>query len=200
MIILRILRILGLVTILAYFSLSKGEEQQCSRYHFEEQTLSKVLRLEHKLELLEDIVKNTKVSECNTRRPGCPDGWISFQGSCYLFQHTPKDLVSAEDFCVEYSAHMVRIDSEIENSFLKNRLKELKDAYYSIGLTDVETEGKFKWYGTDDAASFTDWNAGQPDNSGGIQDCALFHPGMDFKWDDGSCSAKRKFICEKKAD
>ncbi|XP_045193623.2 C-type lectin domain family 10 member A-like [Mercenaria mercenaria] len=197
---MNIVGILGLVTIFAYVSLSEGEEQQCSRYHYEEQTLSKILRLEQKLELLENIVKNTKGSEWNVRGRRCPDGWISFQGSCYLFQHTSKDFVSAELFCVEYNAHLVRIDSEIENTFLKNHLKELKDAHYSIGLTDVETEGTFKWYGTDDVASFTDWGSGQPDNYGGGQDCALFHYGIDFKWDDGGCSSERKFICEKKAD
>ncbi|XP_053401240.1 perlucin-like isoform X2 [Mercenaria mercenaria] len=196
-----IVRILGVVsTIFAYFSLSKGEQQQCSRYHYEEQTLSKVLRLEHKLELLQDIVKNTKGIECNEHGPRCPDGWISFQGSCYLFQHTPKDFVRAELLCVEYKAQLVRIDNEIENTFLKDHLKELKDAHYYIGLTDVETEGTFKWYGTDDVASFTDWNAGQPNNHAGIQDCAIFNYNMGLKWDDTNCSSKHKLICEKKAD
>ncbi|XP_045160094.2 perlucin-like isoform X2 [Mercenaria mercenaria] len=195
-----VLRILGFVFIFTYFSLSAGEEHQCSRYHYEEQILSKVVRLEHRHELLEDKVTSTTGSICNEKQACCPDGWITFQGSCYLFQRTNADFVSAELLCVEYNAHLVRIESEIENTFLKNHLKDLKEAHYWIGLTDVEKEGTFKWYGYDVGPSFTDWNNGQPDNAGGVQNCGVFNYGMAFKWDDASCAAKFKSVCEKKAD
>lgn len=67
-----------------------------------------------------------------------------------------------------------------------------------MGLTDIDKEGDFKWYGTDKLAMFTDWIDGQPDNYGDVENCAHFHVKNFYKWNDGSCASKFKAICEKK--
>ena len=46
------------VVVFALFFICCCAEEQCSRYHYEEQTLAKVVRLEYRLERLEKKVKN----------------------------------------------------------------------------------------------------------------------------------------------
>ena len=71
------------------------------------------------------------------------------------------------------------------------------DNQYWIGLSDIKTEGQFKWDGENTAAFFTNWISGQPDNSGGYEHCVHINFSYDYKWNDNRCSATFMFICEK---
>ena len=52
-----------------------------------------------------------------------------------------------------------------------------------IGLTDEETEGQFQWV-TGEAASFTNWMPGMPDNAHGGQDYVKLSDLAAGQWDD----------------
>ncbi|XP_060565783.1 perlucin-like [Ruditapes philippinarum] len=165
--------------------------QECSKYHYEEQILSKVVRLEHRLEMLEEKTNNEE-KDC----PNCPDGWIKNKGSCYLFVENKLSFHAAQAKCRILHGHLVHIENETENDFLKNHLRTLKDSRFWIGLTDSETEGVFKWIDDSSTASFTNWIPGHPDNIGKGEDCVEIY--ISFKWNDRDCRATLKYICEKK--
>ncbi|XP_060565780.1 perlucin-like isoform X2 [Ruditapes philippinarum] len=165
--------------------------QQCSKYHYEEQILSKVTRMEHRLEMLEEKVSK-EVKVCSH----CPDGWIKYKGSCYLFVENKLSFDAAQANCQCLHGHLVHIENENENAFLRNHLRTLKDSLMWIGLTDSETEGVFKWIDDSSTVSFTDWSPKQPDNSGNKEDCVEFYP--DLKWNDRNCEASLRSICENK--
>ncbi|XP_045160090.1 perlucin-like isoform X2 [Mercenaria mercenaria] len=187
------LKTLGLVSIFAYFSLSAGEENRCSRYHYEEQILSKVVRLEHRLELLEDKVTNkTEISSQNPTCAQCPDMWIPFHGSCYRFVDEQLTYDNARSHCIVHEAHLVHVDTELENEFL--------NASFWIGLADINTEGKFEWDGSSKAVSFDNWGPGQPDNAGGKEHCVHYYDQakQNYKWNDHVCGRLFKSICEKR--
>ncbi|XP_053395607.1 C-type lectin domain family 4 member G-like [Mercenaria mercenaria] len=112
------------------------------------------------------------IPDQNSTSPQCPDMWIPFKGFCYLF---------------------------VDEQYTFDDAKHMKGVFYWIGLTDIDEEGIFKWYDTDEVASFTDWGPSRPNNGLGKQDCGFIHPGLDFKWDDYDCGTRQKSVCEKTA-
>ncbi|XP_050186562.1 hepatic lectin-like [Myiozetetes cayanensis] len=66
-----------------------------------------------------------------------------------------------------------------------------------IGLSDRNSEGIWEWIdGTDYGSSFTFWKEGEPNDSGGNEDCA--HLWLGGRWNDVHCNYECFFICEKK--
>ncbi|XP_060578966.1 perlucin-like [Ruditapes philippinarum] len=170
--------------------------QQCSKYHYEEQILSKVVRLEHRMELLEERLSEKGEKECTT----CPDGWIYYKGSCYVIVDLNLSFDKARANCQKLHADLVHIENADENTFLRNHLKTMKGTSFWIGLTDTDTEGVFKWVDDNSRASFTDWQSSQPDNGSGTEDCAHFYANFNYKWNDDQCYNSAKSICEKKRE
>eukprot|EP00057_Strongylocentrotus_purpuratus_P008854 XP_011663328.1 PREDICTED: uncharacterized protein LOC105437894 [Strongylocentrotus purpuratus] len=72
--------------------------------------------------------------------------------------------------------------------------------YFWIGCNDREAEGQFRWLdGT--PVIYDGWGPGQPDNYGGVEDCASLQSSRRIdrhgQWDDGPCTADRNLICQK---
>ncbi|XP_052762165.1 asialoglycoprotein receptor 1-like [Mya arenaria] len=119
----------------------------------------------------------------------CLDGWIPFNGSCYLFAHHHMQLTftGAEQYCRQHNnAHLVHVNNALENAFIKDQLREKQTTTWWIGLTDEDIEGVWKWFDTDTVASFTDWHPNEGATNG--EDCAIFYSVYDFKWADTYCS------------
>ncbi|KAH3813949.1 hepatic lectin-like [Dreissena polymorpha] len=105
-------------------------------------------------------------------------------------------FTEAEHYCRQHgNSNLFHVDNALENSFLKDRLRPYKDAYWWVGLTDEDIEGVWKWYDTDEMPSFTDF---MPGDSGDHtnEDCAAFAPGADYRWVDAVCSAQLFVLCE----
>nr|XP_039274469.1 lectin-like [Styela clava] len=67
-----------------------------------------------------------------------------------------------------------------------------------IGLSKLE--GKFIWAdGVDSTEDNTDWDADQPDNLGGGEDCVQFWPVDKWQLNNISCNIDMKYICEARA-
>ncbi|XP_052761681.1 C-type lectin domain family 10 member A-like [Mya arenaria] len=126
----------------------------------------------------------------------CPDGWMAYNASCYLFAHDSMHYVEAEKFCEHLYSHLVRIDTQEENIFLSSFLANIKDPYHWIGLTDDVIEGLWKWHDTDQVATFTNWYPGQPDGHRNAN-CASIRAALKFKWTDQGCQESYKPLCEK---
>ncbi|XP_045156977.1 perlucin-like protein [Mercenaria mercenaria] len=191
--------ILGLV--LALSSFCEGEETNCSGYRCEE-LLAKVdkleCRLEYTRELLEDKEK-TRVPPVPTPACAqCPDTWIQYKGSCYLFVAAKNTFSRAESHCLSLGSHLIHIENDLENEFIRSQLTTLKEKEYWIGLTDAGTEGIFKWVDDNSTASFTDWYRGNPNNGGGNENCVHFRDTYNYTWNDQECAVSYSSICETK--
>ncbi|CAI9607213.1 unnamed protein product [Staurois parvus] len=93
--------------------------------------------------------------------------------------------------CLNREAHLVIVNNEAEQNFL---LDKYAKQFTWIGLTDVDTDGTFKWIdGT--GLPYNYWGNGEP-NGGTKENCVcLFREG---KWNDYGCHINSNAICEKR--
>jgi hypothetical protein len=87
----------------------------------------------------------------------------------------------------------VTIGSEDENLFLSSLAPDSSPASnFAIGLIH---EGAWVWT-TGELVSFTKWCSGEPNNTGGIENCAEYEVAGTC-WNDIPCDAVRPYACEK---
>ena len=101
----------------------------------------------------------------------------------------------AKTACNNISGHLVDVETEEEQGLLVAEIKKSRLLQHSnrfkymwIGLNDLDGEGVWRW--SDSAkATFSSWGRGQPNSSGGEQDCAtLDFSSLDGKWNDFWCN------------
>ncbi|XP_045202009.1 perlucin-like protein [Mercenaria mercenaria] len=131
----------------------------------------------------------------------CPDGWLAFEGSCYLLEFDSVHFTEAEEYCKQHGANLVHVETNEENMFLKGFIQSyLKEADYWIGMTDEIIEGVWKWYGSNTPIEFSDWGPTEPQDANMAEDCAVFHHSLKYQWADVGCATNRKALCEKRID
>jgi hypothetical protein len=65
-----------------------------------------------------------------------------------------------------------------------------------IGLGDAETENIFEWDGTQQLATYTNWNTNEPNNGGYlVEDCVEMTATK--KWNDLTCNSEQSYFCER---
>lgn len=91
---------------------------------------------------------------------------------------------SAEAIAQTLGTHLVTIDSEDENEWIRQNFGNLLgvDRRIWIGFSDTASEGTFAWADGSPVA-YTNWNPGEPNNSGGVEDWAEFL-GSNGRWND----------------
>ncbi|XP_052237663.1 snaclec aspercetin subunit alpha-like [Dreissena polymorpha] len=55
----------------------------------------------------------------------CPDGWLAFEGSCYLFADIHAHFTEAAHYCQQHGGSLIHVDSDTENDFIRNYLRGL---------------------------------------------------------------------------
>ncbi|XP_066295774.1 lactose-binding lectin l-2-like [Branchiostoma lanceolatum] len=115
--------------------------------------------------------------------------------SCYKAFNERSKYSSAAASCSTDGGTLAMPRDADTNTFLID-LKNAVDntAYFWFGLTDVQQERSWMWADGVALGSFRPWGPGEPNNSGGNEDCAEYW--KDDMWNDVPCSASRKFICQ----
>jgi hypothetical protein len=91
---------------------------------------------------------------------------------------------ASEALAVALGGHLVSIGDQAEQDFVHGNFGNLGgvDRRIWIGFTDEAAEGSFAWSdGT--PAKYTNWNPGEPNNSGGVEDYAELL-GSSGRWND----------------
>ena len=71
-----------------------------------------------------------------------------------------------------------------------------EDQFWTAG-NDIQIEKEWVWAGTNGPiAEFTDWTPGEPNQSGGEEDCLSFYPRQGYHWNDEHCDKSMYYICE----
>ena len=50
----------------------------------------------------------------------CPDGWVKYEGYCYLMQYEELPWTEAQDECVGRGGNLVSIANQAEADFIKS--------------------------------------------------------------------------------
>jgi hypothetical protein len=93
--------------------------------------------------------------------------WVAFGGHEYALSDQPYDWASAQTYAVSLGVNLVTINDAAEdgwlwNSFLPNSGQQ---GFFWTGFNDVATEGTFVW-SSGEAVTYTNWEAGEPNNLG----------------------------------
>ncbi|XP_033731879.1 perlucin-like [Pecten maximus] len=132
---------------------------------------------------------------------GCPNGWESFDDSCYFVSDMREDWSAASNTCRLYHAHLVEIENEHEDNYLKQIITkyhygQVHDRYFWLGGTDSFVESDWKWIESDKRLTYTNWLPGEPNDHHG-EDCLVAElSGSRFFWRDQECTSKFNFVCE----
>ncbi|CAJ1059159.1 CD209 antigen-like protein E [Xyrichtys novacula] len=123
----------------------------------------------------------------------CDTGWKKYGHSCYFVSTARKSWAASREDCKAQEADLVVMNNEEEKDFVSGLVSGGENTW--IGLTDSAQEGTWMWLdGT--PVTTTYWESGQPNSSGGDQDCGeMVQRG---EWNDETCSTNNIWICEKK--
>lgn len=110
----------------------------------------------------------------------------------------PITWEQAERRCEWKGGHLAVIESQTENDYLYNMMKEKGYENACFGYSDKEKEGVWKWVDGSQSA-YTNWHTGEPNNQDGNENYAMFYQKFDDgTWNDGSgiIDAGCAYICE----
>jgi hypothetical protein len=110
----------------------------------------------------------------------------------YEYVSTSLTWQEAQANCVRLGGWLVTISSAEENAAV---LALSSTGYRWIGLHDTISESHFQWVEDGSLPLYTNWNPGEPNNSGGDEDCT--HMYNNGQWNDRTCSARSPSVCER---
>jgi cysteine-rich repeat protein len=145
-----------------------------------------------------------------TAPAGCTNGGVEYyNGSYYFFCTNNKTWSAARDACG--SGYLAQVDDAGEEAFLDGNAKFTAHSW--IGANDLSGESGWFWSRSGDNnggsqfcsgnggscapvnGRYTHWDAGEPNDAGSNEDCALLVT-TSKKWNDYGCSNSQAYICE----
>ena len=112
----------------------------------------------------------------------------SCNSSCSMYFYNPSSLSgsAAQNFAENLGANLISIQNGSENTCIANALASNGfGGVIWIGFNDEAQEGNFVWY-DGRPVTYTNWASGEPNNSGGNEDCVQIFP--DGMWNDLNCN------------
>jgi hypothetical protein len=115
-----------------------------------------------------------------------------YNGKLYLLSSSAT-WENAQTYAQNLGGNLVTINDATEEAWLKSTFGTSENFW--IGLTDKVTEGTFAW-ANGETATYRNWAAGEPSNSGGNEDYAVMNWNGNRQWNDEGSTATRRGIIE----
>ena len=102
----------------------------------------------------------------------------------------------ARTSCAAFGGDLLVLDDDVEQSEVMAFEAPMPagPGGWFFGLSDLTAEGAFVWP-DGSAPTFTAWNEGEPNDAGGLEDCAEMSLATGG-WNDVPCSDVRAYVCE----
>ncbi len=104
----------------------------------------------------------------------------------------PMTWQQAEALAVSYGGHLATVRNAAEQSWLQSTFTQPSTW---IGANDLAVEGQWVW-ASGESFSFTNWNAGEPNNLFGVEHVAAIEQVNNGRWNDGPPSQATPGIIE----
>jgi glucose/arabinose dehydrogenase len=126
----------------------------------------------------------------------CGAGEILFNGHCYFRITTLQTWDQASSACTSRGTgwRLVIINDSAENTFVDNLIGTVESW---MGATDSATEGTFVWVDGSSLGAFTNFDTGEPNNTGGTGAADCLRMVTTGRWRDEGCSSPRGAVCER---
>jgi hypothetical protein len=125
----------------------------------------------------------------------CPCQWKN-NGHGYLFCTHAKTWDQARWTCQTHGLHMVAITSQAENTWVNDTAAAIAaGATWWTGGTDAGHEGWWTWE-DGEGWPYSNWQAGEPNNANGVENCLELRRFGNRKWNDIPCWAGNYYVCE----
>jgi hypothetical protein len=135
-----------------------------------------------------------EVSAMNTTCGGC--SLFGIDDHSYALCPDPLAWDVARTTCTALGGDLLVLDDDVEQAAVIAFTEPMPTGVggWFFGLSDQVTEGTFVWP-DGSAPSFTAWGEGEPNDAGGLEDCAElgFETGL---WNDLPCTDLRAYVCE----
>ena len=146
----------------------------------------------------ESDVCDTVDNDCDGSKDNdglCPCDVEEYGGSVYMFCTTAVAWTLGETTCLAYDYDFASVGSTAENTWLVDEAYTRYIGKWWIGFNDRASEGSFVW-ASGEAVVYTNWHTGEPNNSGGNEDCTQLGRYTDDTWNDEPCTSSFRYICE----
>jgi len=130
-----------------------------------------------------------------TTELGCPAGWESQFGKCYLPYLEKKNYTDCLSTCTGLGATLPCVRNSEESLYLVNLYPNDLEFCAYIGLNDIATENTFQWQ-EGCSTNFTYFVPGEPNNYN-EENCVSVCLRGDPRWNDLPCSFDTYCVCEK---
>ncbi len=114
--------------------------------------------------------------------------------TCFMKGAAPATWANARAACamIYPDAQLAKITSAEDQSTLPILAANIVNTW--IGANDLAAEGTFVWSDTT-PLTYTNWNAGEPNNGSGGEDCTITAGDRNYEWDDRPCTSNYQYIC-----
>ncbi len=108
-------------------------------------------------------------------------------GESYTLNTTALSWRDAQRSCRQHYTDLVSVKSHEQNTELKT-LANSSNPWIGV------FRDSWMWSDRSDG-SFRNWEEGNPDNYGGVQNCVAIKKYRQDQWDDSACGASNPFVC-----
>lgn len=119
-------------------------------------------------------------------------------GASWEEAHSQLDTLRAlyEDFELDADVHLLTINTQEEQSLIYQGIMDSTRLNRGlIGLTDEVVEGDWQWV-TGEEVNYTNWNNGEPNNAGNVEDHVVMNMDAGGAWDDANGLNSWNYIVE----
>ncbi len=122
----------------------------------------------------------------------CDSGWTMVLGHCYfLMTSSISTFANAVSDCQSRGGKLF----EPKSAAINDAVGALMTTSFLIGITDVASEGTWRYESDNQIYTYEKWFKAEPNNAGGNEDCIHVHA-TTYEWNDVPCGNSYGYVCE----